>query len=74
MIVVCVISPKNKLGTFTIWNLSILATEFKVTNEIDLYATIDYLLKRQNKIEDNLVKHLLHPDDLAYYNLSLSYV
>jgi transposase len=76
MIAARIISPKSKLGTSAIWNLSALAAEFKVegADENDLYDAMDWLVERQDKIENKLTRRLLQPGDLAYYDLSSSYV
>ncbi|MDR1385837.1 MAG: IS1634 family transposase, partial [Planctomycetaceae bacterium] len=60
MIVQRIIAPRSKLGTTREWNNTTLAEELNIdTNKEDadtLYAAMDWLLKRQSRIEQKLAK------------------
>ena len=61
MIAQRVIAPASKLATVRSLSQSILAEELNVTgaDEDDLYAALDWLLDRQEKIEDRLARRHL---------------
>jgi len=75
MIVGRVIAPASKLGMVRTLSQSTLADELGVTNcdEDDLYRAMDWLLERQNRIEDRLAARHLDDRDLVLYDVSSSY-
>ena len=75
MIVQRVIAPASKLATVRSLNQSILAEELGVTDadEDDLYAALDWLLDRQERIEDRLARRHLQDGELVLYDVSSSY-
>ena len=70
-----VIAPASKLSTARALGQSILAEELNVTDadEDDLYAALDWLLDRQEKIEDRLARRHLKDGELVLYDVSSSY-
>ncbi|MFZ2049416.1 MAG: IS1634 family transposase [Solirubrobacteraceae bacterium] len=70
-----VIAPASKLSTARALGQSTLAEELNVTgaDEDDLYAALDWLLDRQEKIEDRLARRHLKDRDMALYDVSSSY-
>lgn len=77
MAMVCqrVIAPASKLATVRSLGSSILAEELNVTDadEDDLYAALDWLLDRQERIEDRLARRHLRDGELVLYDVSSSY-
>jgi len=75
MIAQRVIAPASKLATVRSLSQSILAEELNVTgaDEDDLYAALDWLLDRQEKIEDRLARRHLKDGELVLYDVSSSY-
>jgi transposase len=77
MAMVCerVIAPASKLATVRSLSQSILAEELNVTgaDEDDLYAALDWLLDRQERIEDRLARRHLKDGELVLYDVSSSY-
>jgi transposase len=75
MIAQRVIAPASKLSTARALGQSILAEELDVTgaDEDDLYAALDWLLDRQEKIEDRLARRHLKDGELVLYDVSSSY-
>ena len=75
MIAARVLRPHSKLATTRWWHSTTLAEEFAVTeaDEDDLYAAMDWLLKRQGAIEKKLAARHLRPGELVLYDLSSSY-
>jgi hypothetical protein len=71
-----VLAPHTKLATTRWWHTSTLAEEFGVssTDADDLYAAMDWLLKRQAGIERKLAARHLGEGSLALYDLSSSYL
>ena len=70
-----IIAPHTKLATTRWWHTTTLAEEFGVTDatEDDLYAAMDWLLVRQDRIQKKLAgRHLTH-GGLVLYDLSSSY-
>ncbi len=67
--------PDTKLATSRRWHCSTLAEDFGVADatEDDLYAAMDWLLARQDAIEQRLAARHLHEDALVLYDLSSSY-
>ncbi len=75
MIVERIIHPASKLDTLRLWKNSTLEQELQIEQvEIDeLYAALDWLYERQNRIERNLAKRHLHENSKVYYDVSSSY-
>jgi transposase len=77
MAMVCqrVIAPASKLATVRSLSSSTLAEELNVTDadEDDLYAALDWLLDRQERIEDRLARRHLTDGELVLYDVSSSY-
>jgi transposase len=70
-----IVQPDTKLATTRRWHCSTLAEDFGVTEatEDDLYAAMDWLLARQDTIEQKLAARHLRQDALVLYDLSSSY-
>ena len=70
-----IVQPDTKLATTRRWHCSSLAEEFGVTEatEDDLYAAMDWLLGRQDAIEQKLAARHLREDALVLYDMSSSY-
>jgi transposase len=70
-----IVQPDTKLATTRRWHCSTLAEDFGVTDatEDDLYAAMDWLLGRQDAIEQKLAARHLREDALVLYDLSSSY-
>jgi len=70
-----IVQPDTKLATSRRWHCSTLAEDFGVTDatEDDLYAAMDWLLARQDAIEQKLAARHLREDALVLYDLSSSY-
>jgi len=70
-----VLHPLSKLATTRWWHTTTLPEELQVAdaNEDDLYAAMDWLLKRQPLIEKKLAGRHLHKGGLVLYDLSSSY-
>jgi hypothetical protein len=75
MILGRVISPGSKLGTVRTLGQSTLASELGVegADEDDLYAAMDWLLERQDRIEDRLAGRHLCDGEMVLYDVSSSY-
>jgi len=69
------ICPASKLGTVRALGQSTLADELGVADadEDDLYAAMDWLLERQERIEDRLARRHLTDGELVLYDVSSSY-
>jgi transposase len=70
-----IVAPQTKLATTRWWHTTTLAEDFAVTdaNEDDLYAAMDWLLRRQGTIEKKLAARHLSAGGLVLYDLSSSY-
>jgi transposase len=70
-----VIAPASKLGCVRAFGQSTLAEELGVADadEDDLYAAMDWLLERQQVIEDRLARRHLSDGELVLYDVSSSY-
>jgi|SRR5579859_6894089 len=70
-----ILAPHTKLATTRWWHTTTLACDFGVAqaNEDDLYAAMDWLLARQDKIERKLAARHLAAGGLVLYDLSSSY-
>ncbi len=75
MIVGRVIAPASKLATARLLDQSTLASELGVqgADEDDLYAALDWLGERQQRIEDSLARRHLVKGELVLYDVSSSY-
>jgi hypothetical protein len=75
MIAARIVAPHTKLATTRWWHSTTLAEDFGVAgaDEDDLYAAMDWLLARQDKIEKKLAARHLRPGGLVLYDLSSSY-
>ena len=75
MIVGRVICPGSKLGTVRTLGQSTLAEECNVVgaDEDDLYLAMDWLLDRQQQIEDRLAPRHLRDGEMVLYDVSSSY-
>src|ERR1022692_130810 len=75
MVAARVLAPHTKLATTCWWHTTTLAEEYGVvdTDEMDLYAAMDWLLERQEFIEKKLAARHLSEGALALYDLSSSY-
>jgi transposase len=69
------IAPASKLATVRAFGQSTLAEELGVADadEDDLYAAMDWLLERQQQIEDRLARRHLRDRELVLYDVSSSY-
>jgi transposase len=75
MIAERILEPCSKLATARLWHTTTLAEELDVTDmcEDDLYTAMDWLLKRQDKIENDLAQRHLQNGSLVLYDISSSY-
>jgi transposase len=75
MIVQRLIDPCSKLATTRQWHATTLAEELGVeeATEDDLYAAMDWLLGRQERIEKKLAVRHLEEDWLVLYDVSSSF-
>ena len=75
MIVGRVLGPGSKLGTVRTLGQSTLASELGVegADEDDLYLAMDWLLARQDRIEDRLAARHLADGEMVLYDVSSSY-
>jgi hypothetical protein len=75
MILGRVICPGSKLGTVRTLSQSTLASELGVqgADEDDLYAAMDWLLERQERVEDRLAARHLSDGEMVFYDVSSSY-
>ena len=75
MIVGRVIAPGSKLGTVRTLGQSTLAEELRIqgADEDDLYEAMDWLLERQDTIEDRLATRHLRDGEMVLYDVSSSY-
>ena len=74
MIAQCLIDPCSKLATTREWHDTTLAQELAVEDagEDDLYAALDWVLKRQRRIENKLAKRHLREGGVVLYDLTSS--
>jgi hypothetical protein len=75
MIAARVLDPRSKLATTRAWTQSTLADELHVSDadEDELYAAMDWLLERQERIEKGLAKRHLSDGTLVLYDLTSTY-
>jgi transposase len=78
MIAQHILAPKSKLGITSVWDDTTLAQELQIDtkkeNTDSLYAAMDWLLKRQDKIEQKLARRHLSEEAMPLYDISSSYV
>jgi transposase len=75
MVAARILQPHTKLATTRWWHTTTLAEEFGVVDadEDDLYAAMDWLLARQDTIQNKLAARHLSEGGLVLYDLSSSY-
>ena len=75
MIAARIISPHSKLATCRWWYDTTLVEQFKVDNSSvdELYAAMDWLLKRQSRIKNKLAHRDFKNAELMLYDLTSSY-
>jgi hypothetical protein len=75
MIAERLIQPCSKLETTRVWHTTTLAEELQVTdaNEDELYAAMDWLLARKDRIEQQLAARHLRDGGVVLYDLTSSY-
>jgi hypothetical protein len=75
MIAARVLDPRSKLATTRAWHQSTLADELQVgdADEDELYAAMDWLLARQERLEKGLAKRHLRAGCLVLYDLTSTY-
>lgn len=75
MIAARVLAPHIKLATTRWWQTRTLAEDLNIADatEDELYAAIDWLLARQDRIERKLAARHMQNSCLALYDLSSSY-
>ena len=75
MIASRILAPQTKLATTRWWHSTTLAEDFGVdeADENDLYAAMDWLLARQDRVQKKLATRHLRADGLVLYDLSSSY-
>lgn len=71
-----ILAPHTKLATTRWWHTTTLAEDFGVVDatEDDLYAAMDWLLQRQDRIQKKLATRHLSASGLVLYDLSSSYL
>src|ERR1035437_1845626 len=75
MVAARILAPHTKLATTRWWNTTTLAGDFGVADadEDDLYAAMDWLFERQDRIQKKLSRRHLSDGGLVLYDLSSSY-
>ncbi|MGH9817784.1 MAG: IS1634 family transposase, partial [Candidatus Acidiferrales bacterium] len=75
MVAARIVAPHTKLATTRWWRTTTLAEDFGVAacDENDLYAAMDCLLARQDRIQKKLAARHLSCGGLVLYDLSSSY-
>ena len=75
MVAARIVAPHTKLATTRWWHTTTLAEDFGVAacDEDDLYAAMDWLLTRQDRIQQKLAARHLRDGGLVLYDLSSSY-
>ena len=70
-----ILAPQTKLATTRWWHTTTLAEDFGVADagEDELYAAMDWLLQRQDRIQKTLAARHLREGSLVLYDLSSSY-
>jgi transposase len=75
MVIARILKPESKLPTTRWWHTTTLASDLGVADatEDDLYQAMDWLVKRQWRIEKKLATRHLKEGGLVLYDLSSSY-
>jgi len=75
MVAARILQPESKLATTRWWGATTLADDLHVEDatEDDLYQAMDWLVKRQGRIEKKLAARHLKEGGLVLYDLSSSY-
>ena len=75
MVAARIIRPHTKLATTRWWHCSTLPEVFGVEDAgvDELYAAMDWLLRRRNRIQGKLAKRLFREGGLVLYDLSSTY-
>ena len=75
MVAARIIAPHTKLATTRWWHTTTLAEDLGVVDadEDDLYAAMDWLLARQDRVQKKLASRHLSEGGLVLYDLSSSY-
>ncbi len=75
MVAARILRPESKLATTRWWHTTTLAADLGVqgATEDDLYAAMDWLLERQDRIEKKLTARHLEEEGLVLYDLTSSY-
>jgi len=76
LLVARVVEPGSKLATTRWWADTTLATDLGVADAStdQVYAAMDWLVDRQERIERRLARRHLQPGGLVYYDLSSSWM
>jgi len=76
MVAARILAPHTKLATTRWWHTTTVADDFGVAeaDEDDLYEAMDWLLARQDRIQQKLAARHLCAGGLVLYDLSSSYV
>ena len=76
MVAARVLQPASKLATTRLWSTTSLGSLLGVeaASEDELYAAMDWLLARQDGIEQRLAKRYLQRGGVVLYDLSSTYV
>jgi transposase len=76
MVAARILEPDSKLATTRWWHTTTLPAELGVADadEDDLYAAMDWVLARQDRIEQKLAARHLQAGGLVLYDLTSSYV
>ena len=76
LIALRVVDPRSKLATSRVWTTTTLPEDLGIQDvtEDDLYAAMDWLLERQDRIEAALAKRHLAQGGLVLYDLTSTYV
>lgn len=75
MIIQRLLYPYSKPATTVAWHSTSLAYELGIedSDEDDLYKAMDWLIRRQSKIENKLAGQHFHQDCIVMYDISSSY-
>jgi hypothetical protein len=76
MVAARILQPKSKLETTRWWQNTSLPNELGIADadEDDLYGALDWLLERQQRVEEKLARRHLTPAGLVLYDLSSTYM
>lgn len=75
MIAARILEPQSKLATTRWWQITTLSQELDIIDatEDDLYDAMDWLFKRQDRVEKKLAARHLESGSIALYDLTSSY-